>query len=156
MAYQPHGLDWATEHFESLRWFVMPEEVWLHGPGKWRGGGLWPLVAFERLALTFAPMHVVVLTLNRGRGSGCVARDQVESLIGAGHRVTYLYAGMSERVMGADNLDVPLHISTMPVHEYLPAADAQTAAGCLPCRPASPVATQRILRRLCKRSTTWT
>lgn len=27
MTYQPHGLDWATEHFESLRWFVMPEEV---------------------------------------------------------------------------------------------------------------------------------
>jgi len=25
--YAPHGLEWATEHFESLRWFVMPEEV---------------------------------------------------------------------------------------------------------------------------------
>jgi len=70
-------------------------------------------------------MHVVVLTLNRGRGSGSVARDQVESLVGAGHRVTYLYAGMSERVMGADNLDVALHISTVPVHEYLPAADGR-------------------------------
>ncbi|NND03992.1 MAG: glycosyltransferase family 4 protein [Acidimicrobiia bacterium] len=69
-------------------------------------------------------MHVVVLTLNRGRGSGCVARDQAASLLAAGHRVTYLYAGMSERVMGADNIDVQLHSPTVPVHEYLPAAEA--------------------------------
>ncbi|NND03993.1 MAG: aminotransferase class V-fold PLP-dependent enzyme [Acidimicrobiia bacterium] len=27
VAYRPRGLDWTTEHFESLRWFVMPEEV---------------------------------------------------------------------------------------------------------------------------------
>lgn len=27
VSYQPHNLDWATEHFESLRWFVVPEEV---------------------------------------------------------------------------------------------------------------------------------
>ncbi len=27
VTYEPHGLAWATEHFESLRWFVMPEEV---------------------------------------------------------------------------------------------------------------------------------
>ena len=67
-------------------------------------------------------MHVVVLTLNRGRGSGGVARDQVNALIAAGHRVTYMYSGLSERVMGADHVDVPLHISTIPVHEYLPAA----------------------------------
>ncbi len=26
-AYLPHDLDWATEHFESLRWFTMPEEI---------------------------------------------------------------------------------------------------------------------------------
>ena len=25
--YRPHDLDWATEHFESLRWFTMPEEI---------------------------------------------------------------------------------------------------------------------------------
>ncbi len=36
-----------------------------------------------------------------------------------------MYAGMSERVMGADNLDVALHESTVPVHEYLPAAEAE-------------------------------
>lgn len=69
-------------------------------------------------------MHVVVLTLNRGRGSGCVARDEVAALIAAGHSVTYMYAGMSERVMGADNFDVPLHINVTPVHEYLPAAES--------------------------------
>jgi selenocysteine lyase/cysteine desulfurase len=26
-SYRPHDLDWATEHFESLRWFTMPEEI---------------------------------------------------------------------------------------------------------------------------------
>jgi selenocysteine lyase/cysteine desulfurase len=25
--YRPHELDWATDHFESLRWFTMPEEI---------------------------------------------------------------------------------------------------------------------------------
>ena len=25
--YAPRGLEWATEHFESLRWFIMPEEI---------------------------------------------------------------------------------------------------------------------------------
>lgn len=70
-------------------------------------------------------MHVVVLTLNRGRGSGSVARDEARALIAAGHRVTYMYAGMSERVMGADNIDVPLQLSTMPVHEFLPGAEGR-------------------------------
>lgn len=65
-------------------------------------------------------MRVVVLTLNRGRGSGGVARDQVSALVAAGHDVIYMYAGMSERVMGATNLDVPLHCDVIPVHEYLP------------------------------------
>ena len=82
-------------------------------------------------------MHVVVLTLNRGRGSGSVARDEVEALIGAGHRVTYMYAGMSERVMGADNIDVSLHLSTVPVHEYLPAAESrQRRVSAMPTRVA--------------------
>ncbi|MCP3975646.1 MAG: aminotransferase class V-fold PLP-dependent enzyme [bacterium] len=27
LEFRPHNLDWATEHFESLRWFSMPEEV---------------------------------------------------------------------------------------------------------------------------------
>ncbi len=27
VSYAPHQLDWATEHFESLRWFVVPEEI---------------------------------------------------------------------------------------------------------------------------------
>ena len=58
--------------------------------------------------------------MNRGRGSGKVARDQAAALVGAGHEVTYMYAGMADRVMGADNVDVQLHDDTMPVHEYLP------------------------------------
>jgi len=70
-------------------------------------------------------MHIVVLTMNRGRGSGTVARDQAALLIAAGHRVTYMYAGMTVRVMGADNLDVPLHTDVIPVHEYLPAAHSR-------------------------------
>ncbi len=77
--------------------------------------------------------HVAIVSLNRGRGSGSVARNEASALIAAGHQVTYMYAGMSERVMGADNVDVPLHINVLPVHEYLPAwPDPQRRVATMP------------------------
>ena len=43
----------------------------------------------------FGPaMHFAVSLLNRGRGSGSVARQHVRALLDAGHRVTLLYPGM--------------------------------------------------------------
>ena len=67
-------------------------------------------------------MHVVVLMLNRGRGSGCVARDQARALIEHGHRVTFMHAEMDDGVEGADRVDIRLHSKVLPVHEYLPTA----------------------------------
>lgn len=67
-------------------------------------------------------MHAVVLLLNRGRGSGGVARQHARSLIERGHRVTFMHSGMDEGVAGADNRDVALHTDLLPVHEYLPGA----------------------------------
>lgn len=67
-------------------------------------------------------MHAAVLLLNRGRGSGGVARQHARSLLAAGHRVTFLHPRMDDGVPGAVNLDVALHTDVLPVHEYLPAA----------------------------------
>ncbi len=73
-------------------------------------------------------MHVVVLLLNRGRGSGGVARQHARSLIDRGHRVTFMHPHMDAGVAGADNRDVSLHTDIVPVHEYLPAARGKQQA----------------------------
>ncbi len=65
-------------------------------------------------------MHAAVLLLNRGRGSGVVARQHVRALLAAGHRVSFLHPHMNGGVQGAHNIDVPLHSAVLPVHEYLP------------------------------------
>lgn len=67
-------------------------------------------------------MHAAVLMLNRGRGSGGVARQHADALIAAGHRVTFMHPHINRGVPGASNLDVALHTDLIPVHEYLPAA----------------------------------
>lgn len=68
-------------------------------------------------------MHIAVMTLNSGRGSGVVARQQVRALLDRGHRVTYMHPAMKDGVPGADNRDIRLHSNVMPVHEYLPVHD---------------------------------
>lgn len=68
-------------------------------------------------------MHIAVMTLNSGRGSGVVARHQVRALLDRGHQVTYMHPAMADGVPGADNRGVRLHSSVMPVHEYLPVHD---------------------------------
>lgn len=68
-------------------------------------------------------MHIAVMTLNRGRGSGNVARDQVTALLAAGHEVTYMCTLLTEPVMGANNRDVVLQESAVPVHEFLPMSE---------------------------------
>lgn len=63
--------------------------------------------------------------LNRGRGSGVVARQHVTALVAHGHQVTLLHPQMNGGVPGADNRDVPLHSDVLPVHEYLPTGGAR-------------------------------
>ena len=65
-------------------------------------------------------MRIAVMMLNRGRGSGVVARQHVRALVEAGHKVTLLYPLMGDGVAGASNCNVPLHSDVLPVHEYLP------------------------------------
>lgn len=66
-------------------------------------------------------MNVAVLMLNRGRGSGVVARQHARALLARGHNVTLVYPG-AERGGRFDEVDVELSGSTLPVHEYLPDA----------------------------------
>lgn len=67
-------------------------------------------------------MKVAILLLNKGRGSGVVAKEHAEFLIGKGHVVYFMHPNIDAGVQGAHNIDVDLEGRIMPVHEYLPAA----------------------------------
>jgi len=67
-------------------------------------------------------MRIAILLLNRGRGSGEVARQHTRHLIKQGHTVYFIHPEIGYGVDGAVNLDVELHTKVMPVHEYLPSA----------------------------------
>lgn len=67
-------------------------------------------------------MNIAILLLNKGRGSGEVAREHVRHLIKIGHKVYFIYPGNDGEIDGAVNVDVKLHSEIIPVHEYLPSA----------------------------------
>ncbi len=67
-------------------------------------------------------MNIAILLLNKGRGSGEVAREHVRHLIKMGHKVYFLYPGNKNEIEGAENVNIKLHKSIIPVHEYLPSA----------------------------------
>lgn len=67
-------------------------------------------------------MNIAILLLNKGRGSGEVAREHVRHLIKLGHKVYFLYPGNVGEIPDAENVDIRLHTSIIPVHEYLPSA----------------------------------
>ncbi len=67
-------------------------------------------------------MNIAILLLNKGRGSGEVAREHVRHLIKLGHKVYFLYPGNEDEIDGAINVDIKLHTNIIPVHEYLPSA----------------------------------
>lgn len=67
-------------------------------------------------------MNIAILLLNQGRGSGEVAREHVRHLIKMGHKVYFLYPGNKNEIDGANNINIKLHTSILPVHEYLPSA----------------------------------
>lgn len=73
-------------------------------------------------------MKVAIVLLNQGRGSGVVAKEHGNYLLGQGHTVYYMHPHIGEGIPGADNKDVHLDKDILPVHEYLPAAkDTQKA-----------------------------
>ncbi len=67
-------------------------------------------------------MNIAILLLNKGRGSGEVAREHVSHLLKMGHKVYFLYPGNENEIAGAVNINIKLHSTIIPVHEYLPSA----------------------------------
>ena len=67
-------------------------------------------------------MNIAILLLNKGRGSGEVAREHVRHLLKLGHKVYFLHPGIGNGIEGAENIDIFLHTNVHPVHEYLPSA----------------------------------
>ncbi len=67
-------------------------------------------------------MKIAILLLNKGRGSGEVAREHVRHLFKQGHKVYFLYPGNDNEIEGAENVNIKLHTTIIPVHEYLPSA----------------------------------
>ena len=67
-------------------------------------------------------MNIAILLLNKGRGSGEVAREHVRHLLKMGHTVYFLYPGNDGEITDAENVNIKLHSHIMPVHEYLPSA----------------------------------
>lgn len=73
-------------------------------------------------------MQIAIMLLNRGRGSGVVAKEHAEFLLKQGHEVYFIHPKVGDGVSGAVNRDVHLHTDIMPVHEYLPAAKTNQRA----------------------------
>jgi glycosyltransferase involved in cell wall biosynthesis len=73
-------------------------------------------------------MKVAILLLNKGRGSGRVAKEHVECLISHGHDVYFIHPDIGKGVIGAENKDVCLDNKVLPVHEYLPSAGVNQKA----------------------------
>ncbi|MBT8258134.1 MAG: glycosyltransferase family 4 protein [Bacteroidia bacterium] len=67
-------------------------------------------------------MKIAILLLNRGRGSGVVAKEHAEFLLSQGHEVYFMHPNIGEGVNGAINVNVNLENDITPVHEYLPSA----------------------------------
>ncbi len=73
-------------------------------------------------------MKVAILLLNKGRGSGVVAKEHAQCLLNQGHVVHYMHPNVGKGVKGANNKEVHLNTDIIPVHEYLPSAnDTQKA-----------------------------
>ena len=67
-------------------------------------------------------MRIAILLLNKGRGSGEVARQHARFLLKQGHKVYFMHPEIGDGVPGAHNIDIKLHTDVMPVNEYLPSA----------------------------------
>ncbi len=67
-------------------------------------------------------MRIAIILLNKGRGSGVVARQHTRFLLQLGHHVYFMHPEIGDGVPGAQNIDIKLHSAIMPVHEYLPSA----------------------------------
>jgi len=67
-------------------------------------------------------MRIAIVLLNKGRGSGEVARQHTRFLLKQGQQVYFMHPDIGDGVPGAHNIDIKLHSDIIPVHEYLPSA----------------------------------
>jgi len=67
-------------------------------------------------------MNIAIILLNKGRGSGEVARQHARHLSEQGHKIYFMHPEIGEGVPGTNNINVQLHTEIIPVHEYLPSA----------------------------------
>jgi glycosyltransferase involved in cell wall biosynthesis len=65
-------------------------------------------------------MQVAVVALNKGRGSGVVARQHIRALRARGHAVVSVHAYEPKRMAGIEHREVVPASGILPVHEYLP------------------------------------
>ncbi len=65
-------------------------------------------------------MQVAVVSLNRGRGSGGVARQHIRALRARGHDVTAIHACAPVPMAGIAHREIIPSCGVLPVHEYLP------------------------------------
>lgn len=70
-------------------------------------------------------MRIAIILLNKGRGSGEVARQHARFLLKLGHQVYFMHPEIGVGVPGAQNFDIKLHTDILPVHEYLPSAEGK-------------------------------
>ncbi len=73
-------------------------------------------------------MNITILLLNKGRGSGGVAKEHAQYFLKQGHHVNFIHPNIGDGVPGATNKDVDLGGKILPVHEYLPAAGKKQKA----------------------------
>ncbi len=67
-------------------------------------------------------MRIAIILLNKGRGSGEVARQHAKHLAAKGHKVYLMHPDADYELENVDVVDIQLHSRIYPVHEYLPAA----------------------------------
>jgi glycosyltransferase involved in cell wall biosynthesis len=65
-------------------------------------------------------MQIAVVALNKGRGSGVVARQHMRALRARGHRIVSVHAYEPKRMAGIEHHQVIPSCGVLPVHEYLP------------------------------------
>ena len=65
-------------------------------------------------------MQIGVVALNRGRGSGVVARQHMGALVERGHRVTSIHAADPIPTAGVRHHSIESSSGVLPVHEFLP------------------------------------
>ena len=72
-----------------------------------------------------AKKTIIIISQNKGRGSGVVISQQAKFLKNKGHKVILMYPGNQMFGNGTIDINIPLHTNVIPVHENLPNEKSQ-------------------------------